>query len=77
MILLMILFVLIMSACVTNKEIITVKYVLPPIPQREELPQLTQNPTAEDYLLIINYYEHLVQQWELWGNNVNKLLSLE
>lgn len=41
--------------------------ILPPRPEREELPEIK---TVADCAEALNYYEHLVQSWELWGNTV-------
>lgn len=69
-ILLVLLFLPIMTGCKTT-EIRTV-YVLPPKPQRKTL-QAPQE--LKDYAEIINYYEHLVEQWELWGDTVSQCLT--
>ena len=50
-----------------NKEI-----VLPPKPQREEMPNVT---SVKDVAELINYYEHLVQEWEKWGDKVTLILG--
>lgn len=70
LILLVLLFLPIMTGCKTT-EIKTV-YVLPPKPQRKEL-QAPQ--TIQDYAQILNYYEHLVQEWELWSNTVSSMVQ--
>ena len=70
LILLVLLFLPIMTGCKTT-EIKTV-YVLPPKPQRKTL-QAPQE--LKDYAEIINYYEHLVEQWELWGDTVTQYLT--
>lgn len=56
---------LITTACVTNKA--QREIVLPPRPERQELPEIR---TIKDCATALNYYEHLVQEWELWGNTV-------
>ena len=71
-ILLVLLFLPIMTGCKTTEKIIQVKYVLPPKPQRKEI-QAPQ--TIQDYAQILNYYEHLVQEWELWGATVTECLT--
>lgn len=58
----------------TVKEYVTVKYVLPPFPNREII-VISDNPTTKDYAEIINYYEHLVQEWEEWGKITKKILD--
>lgn len=45
--------------------------ILPPEPKREEMPEVH---TLEDAGKLINYYEHLVQEWELWGTNVKRII---
>ena len=59
-----------MSACATSKA--GAEIVLPPKPQREEQPKVE---TIKDAALLINYYEHLVQQWEQWGKTVDNMIS--
>lgn len=70
------LLLLITSGCQTLEKITTVKieYVLPVSPIRQDI-QLSDNPEIKDYLEIIVYYEHLVQEWETWGNTVKRLLT--
>ena len=43
--------------------------VLPPKPKREVMPQVK---SMKDIGELINYYETLVQLWELWGYDVDK-----
>jgi len=76
MILFTILLLLTTVTCTTikEKEFITYKYILPPFPQREEI-ILPANLEIADYAEIINYYEHLVQEWEEWGESVEKILD--
>ena len=31
--------------------------------------------SVKDYAQIINYYEHLVQEWEQWGDTVTALVD--
>ena len=71
-ILLVLLFLPIMTGCKTTEKIIQTKYVLPPRPQRKEL-QAPQ--TIQDYAQLLNYYEHLVQQWEEWGILVEEMVK--
>ena len=64
----MLLFLQIMTGCRSTK--IEKVYVLPPKPQRKEI----QAPKdLQDYAQIINYYEHLVQEWEKWSEVVEEL----
>jgi hypothetical protein len=46
--------------------------VLPPKPQRSEqnIPE-----TLRDYALLLSYYEHLVQEWEAWGETVTDMVE--
>lgn len=57
-------FSVITTSCITTEQN---EVVLPPRPEREEIPQIR---TIEDCAYVINYYEHLVQKWESWGNSV-------
>lgn len=63
---------LFLSITVSCKTLRSGKVVLPPMPEREELPEVK---TTQDLADIINYYEHLVQKWESWGENVNLLVG--
>ena len=68
----MILLPLIITGCKTTK--IEKEIILPPKPQRQELksPQ-----DLKDIADILNYYEHLVEQWEQWGSTVEAILTEE
>lgn len=68
----MLLIPLFLSITVSCKTLSNDKVVLPPMPEREELPEIK---TTQDLADIINYYEHLVQKWESWGENVNLLVG--
>ena len=46
--------------------------ILPPKPQREIQSEIK---TMEDVARLINYYEHLVEEWELWGDTVEKIIG--
>ena len=59
-----------MSGCRTTK---TNEIKLPPKPQRQEL-HIPEKVTLKDCAEIINYYEHLVQEWEEWGDAVDYIL---
>lgn len=74
MILFVILLMLTTSTCQTVKEYVTYRYVLPPFPKREII-VLPDEPAIKDYAEIINYYDSLVEQWEEWGKNVEKILD--
>ena len=71
-ILFLLLFLPIMTGCKTTEKIVQVKYVLPPKPQRKEI-QAPQ--TVQDYAKILNYYEHLVEEWEAWSILVEKTVK--
>ena len=64
----------IMTGCKTTEKTTEIKtvYVLPPKPQRKEL---TAPKELKDYAEIINYYEHLVQEWEQWGDTVSNMVQ--
>lgn len=67
LILLTLLSTVIISGCKTTEVVI-----LPPKPQREILPPVE---TVQDYADVIVYYETLVQEWELWGDSVEKIIE--
>ena len=69
-ILLVLLFLQTMTGCRSTK--IEKVYVLPPKPQRKEI-QAPQD--LQDYAQIINYYEHLVEEWEVWGELVEEMVK--
>ena len=65
-----VLLVLTTTACVSNKA--EKQIVLPPEPQRAEL----KDPeTMQDIATLLNYYEHLVQEWEAWGERVKNIVN--
>ena len=69
-ILLVLLFLQTMTGCRSTK--IEKVYVLPPKPQRKEI----QAPKdLQDYAQIINYYEHLVEEWEAWSSVVEEMIK--
>lgn len=70
MTLLMILLPLITLGCRTTK--VEYEIELPPKPQRQEL-KAPEN--LQDVAKILNYYEHLVQEWENWGDKVETIVS--
>lgn len=71
LIFLMILSLAIITGCKTTKQD---KIVLPPRPQREHI-ELPATMTAKDYVKLLNYYEHLVQEWEQWAIYVENMVE--
>ena len=66
-----VLLILITSAC-ASKTKPQKQIILPPEPQREE----QKDPeTIQDLADLINYYEHLVQDWENWGERVQNIVK--
>ena len=61
---------LIITGCKTTK--VEKEIILPPKPQRQELkaPQ-----DLKDLADILNYYEHLVEEWEEWSKSVDAILE--
>lgn len=47
---------------------------LPPMPERTELAPIE---TTADLVEALNYYEHLVQQWEAWGITAQAIVEGE
>ena len=66
----MILLPLITTGCKTTK--VENEIELPPKPERVEQKNPTTWQEAGD---VINYYEHLVQDWENWGDRAEKLIK--
>lgn len=48
--------------------------MLPPQPQRQELAPIE---TTADLVEALNYYEHLVQEWEAWGEYAQAVIEGE
>lgn len=65
-----ILLLLITLGCRTTK--VEESVTLPPKPQRQEL---KEPESIQDIANILNYYEHLVQEWETWGDSVETIIS--
>lgn len=59
-----------MSGCRTLPKNETV--TLPPFPERQVI---AEPKTVKDMANILNYYEHLVEEWELWGETVSNLVE--
>jgi hypothetical protein len=57
------------QSCASKPE---TEIILPPQPQRRELPEVK---TMADAATTLNYYEHLVQEWEAWGAKAESLIS--
>lgn len=56
---------LITAGCRTTREIVA---VLPPRPRRQEIGATDFDEKSALYML--TYYEHLVREWEAWGESV-------
>ena len=63
---------LITISCVSKPK--AEKPALPPKPQREEL---AEPQSMQDIAYILNYYEHLVEEWEQWGETAEALYELK
>lgn len=70
---LLILLSVLTTSCVTNRQKRD-DIVLPPEPQRPELPQVTG---LKDAAEVIIEYEKLVEEWELWSKTVKQMISPE
>lgn len=70
---LMLLLALIMTSC-RSKPKNDKQKVLPPQPQRQELAPIE---TTADLVEALNYYEHLVQEWEAWGEYAQAVIDGE
>lgn len=66
------LLMLITTGCVSKPK--EEKPALPPKPQRVELAPIE---TTADIVEALNYYEHLVQEWEAWGARAEALYNLK
>ena len=58
------------TACVTKPK---AEITLPPKPQRQEQKEPTNLKEIAD---LLNYYEHLVQQWETWGDITERMVRM-
>lgn len=70
---LMPLLALTITACISKTKP-EPKKVLPPQPQRQELGTIE---TTADLVEALNYYEHLVQEWEAWGETARAIIEGE
>ena len=57
-----------MSGCRTTK----IEIELPPKPEREEM-EAPKN--LKEVAELLNYYEHLVEEWEAWSKSVDAILT--
>ena len=60
------------TACV-SKPAPRAEIILPPKPERVEQ---KEPETMKDIANLLNYYEHLVQEWELWGEVTSGLVEM-
>ena len=58
------------TGCKTTK--VEKEIVLPPKPEREEI---KAPKTISDCAVIINYYEHKLQEYEVWADTVIKMIE--
>lgn len=65
----LVLFTLTMTACVTKPK---AEIILPPMPERQEQKEPA---SLKDLADLLNYYEHLVQDWEAWGERVTNMVE--
>ena len=65
-----VLFTLTTTACASKPK--RVEIILPPKPERQEQKEPTNLKEVAD---LLNYYEHLVQQWETWGDITERLVQ--
>ena len=56
-------------SCVTTQK---TEIVLPEKPERQKMPEVQ---TVQDVAKLVNYYEHLVREWELWGATVEEAVK--
>ena len=68
----MLLILLLLQITVGCKTVPKSKTILPPMPQREIMPKVT---STKDFAKLVNYYEHLVQEWENWGDKVTLIVK--
>ena len=57
------------TGCVTKPK---AEIILPPKPERVEMPEPTD---LKDLANLLNYYEHLVQDWEAWGDTATRMIE--
>ena len=66
----MTLLLLTIQGCKTTK--VQNEIELPPKPERVEQ---KEPESLSDLADLLNYYEHLVQDWELWADTVTKIIE--
>lgn len=66
-----VLFTLTTTACVSKPQA-QKEITLPPKPERVEMPEPTD---LKDLAKLLNYYEHLVQDWEAWGDTATRMIE--
>lgn len=57
------------TGCATKPK---AEITLPPKPERVEMPEPTD---LKDLAKLLNYYEHLVQDWEAWGDTATRMIE--
>ena len=57
------------TGCATKPK---AEIILPPKPERVEMPEPTN---LKDLADLLNYYEHLVQDWEAWGDTATRMIE--
>lgn len=62
----------IIISCKSNSVVDS--YELPPKPQRKEI---TIPKDEIEYIELLQYYELLVEKWEMWGEAVEKIVIQE
>ena len=58
------------TGCATKPKAKTI--TLPPKPERVEKPEPKD---LKDLADLLNYYEHLVQDWEAWGDTATRMIE--
>lgn len=64
---------LITASCVSKQK----KETPPALPPKPERIELAEPQTLQDVAYILNYYEHLVEEWEEWGETAEALYELK
>ena len=78
LLLLTVLLITTMTSCVSKKKV-EKEIILPPRPQRHELPKLTGNETDLEmiqlYATVLNLYNSDMDEWELYADTVESFLE--